>query len=48
MCPGPCGVTRQTVLRAREGDWSESGQLQVCTVQLLGLYGDSKKTQDGH
>lgn len=45
MCPGPGGVPRQTVPRAREGAWSESGQLQVCSAQLSGLYGDRRNIQ---
>lgn len=48
MCPGPCGVPRQTVPRAREGVWSESGQLQVCSALLRGLYGDHGNIQGDH
>lgn len=38
----------QTVLCDSKGDWSESGQLQVSSAQLLGLYGDCQNAQDGY
>lgn len=41
MCPGPRGVPRQTVARAREGGWSGSGPLQVCSsvsMETAGMF----------